>query len=112
MSSRPKRRPGPYLVEVRLMRDKVPSLDEFPFCLPAVRHLQTLAFHPRVTFIIGENGSGKSTLLEALASACDLNAEGGSRNFTFSTRNSHSPLDRFIRLARTLSLPRDSYFLR
>jgi predicted ATPase len=94
------------------MRDKVPSLDEFPFCLPAVRHLQTLAFHPQATFIVGENGSGKSTLLEALAGACDLNAEGGSRNFTFSTRNSHSPLDRFIRLARTLSLPPDSYFLR
>jgi predicted ATPase len=99
-------------LELRLVREKVPSFEQFPFCLSAVRHLQALSFHPNVTFLVGENGSGKSTLLEAIAGACDLNAEGGSRNFNFSTRASTSPLDRFIRLARTGSLPRDSYFLR
>jgi predicted ATPase len=71
-----------------------------------------LDFHPRVTFLVGENGTGKSTLLEAIAVACGLNPEGGSRNFRFATRASHSPLDECLRLARTAGLPGDSYFLR
>jgi predicted ATPase len=39
-----------------------------------------------VTFLVGENGSGKSTLIEAIAVAVGFNAEGGSRDFHFSTR--------------------------
>lgn len=103
---------APFLLELHLLRDRVPSFASYPFCLPAVCQLQTLAFHPRVTFFVGENGSGKSTLLEAIALACDLNPEGGSRNFNFATRASHSELDRFLRLARSPRLPRDSFFLR
>ena len=45
-----------------------------------------------VTFLVGENGTGKSTLLEAVAVACGFNAEGGTRNFSFSTRETHSPI--------------------
>src|SRR5215470_8735453 len=104
--------PGPYLLQVELLRDRVPCPDQFPYTLAAVRHLDTLAFHPRVTFLVGENGTGKSTLLEALAVSVDLNPEGGSRNFNFSTRASHSALDGCLRVARTLSPARDSYFLR
>jgi predicted ATPase len=102
----------PFLLDLQLLRDRVPSFARYPFCLPAVCQLQTLAFHPRVTFLVGENGSGKSTLLEAIAVACDLNAEGGSRNFNFATRPSHSDLDRCLRLARSSRLPGDSFFLR
>jgi predicted ATPase len=65
-----------------------------------------------VTFFIGENGSGKSTLLEAIAVACGLNPEGGSRNFNFSTRASHSGLKDYLRLTRSARRVRDSYFLR
>ena len=103
---------GPYLLELQLLRDRVPSFDRFPYCLPAIRNLDRLPFHPKVTFLVGENGAGKSTLLEALASSIDLNPEGGSRNFTFATRASHSDLDRCLRVAKTLSMARDSYFLR
>lgn len=103
---------APFLLDLQLLRDRVPSFADYPFCLSAVRQLQTLPFHPRVTFLVGENGSGKSTLLEAIAVACDLNPEGGSRNFNFATRASHSGLDRFVRLARSPRLPRDSFFLR
>jgi predicted ATPase len=102
----------PFLIDLFLLRDRVPSFNSYPFFLPAVRQLETLAFHPRVTFLVGENGSGKSTLLEAIAVACDLNAEGGSRNFNFATRASHSELDRYLRLAKSTQLPRDSFFLR
>jgi len=57
-----------------------------------LKKFSKLDLHPQVTFFVGENGSGKSTLLEAIAVACGLNAEGGSRNMMFATRESHSEL--------------------
>jgi predicted ATPase len=104
--------PGPYLLYLELPRDRVTNPDRYPFALPALRRLETLAFHPKVTFLLGENGSGKSTLLEAIAIAWGLNPEGGSLNFNFATRPSHSLLGDSIRLARPPSTPGDSYFLR
>ena len=52
----------------------------YPFNIAAIRNLQTLKFHPKVTYIVGENGMGKSTLLEAIAIASGFNPEGGTRN--------------------------------
>ena len=102
-----------FLRALYLVMDRVPRLESYPFCLPAVRALQTeLPLHPQVTFFIGENGSGKSTLVEAIAVAAGLNAEGGSRNFRFATRPSESDLHRAIRLVRGTRRPRDSFFLR
>lgn len=101
-----------YLRQIRLKREQVPSFDRYPFSLPAVRHLEELDFHPRVTFFIGENGSGKSTLLEAIAVAFGFNPEGGSRNFSFGTRESHSELHRYLRLSKGIVRPRDGFFLR
>lgn len=101
-----------YLLEIRLLREKVPSFDVYPYSLPAVRHLTTLPLHPAVTFIIGENGTGKSTLLEAIAVAWGFNPEGGTRNFTFSTRASHSPLHEALRLVKSARRPKDGFFLR
>ena len=74
--------------------------------------LDRLAFHPRVTFLVGENGSGKSTLIEALAVAWGFNAEGGSRDHQYSTRASHSSLHRFVRPVRAPLKAQDGYFLR
>ena len=112
MGRRRKSTPGPYLLHLQLLRDRIAEPDRFPYNLPALRHLNTLTFHPKVTFLIGENGSGKSTLLEAIAIASGLNPEGGSRNFNFATRPSHSSFDECLRLARTIAFPGDSYFLR
>lgn len=102
----------PYLHEVVLRRDKVPSFDQYPFSLPAFRFLETLPLHPKVTFIIGENGTGKSTLLEAIATAWGFNPEGGTKNFKFATRASHSPLHEYLRLVKSYRRPKDGFFLR
>jgi predicted ATPase len=86
-----------------------------PFDVPVVRWLmrsRRLSFRPGVTFLVGENGSGKSTLVEAIAVAARLNAEGGSRNFRFSTRSSESSLDRHLVLGWGTAKPRTDFFLR
>jgi predicted ATPase len=101
-----------FVFHLALQRDKVESFDRYPFNLPAVRTLDRLELHPQVTFFVGENGSGKSTLLEALAVALGFNAEGGSRNFNFGTRASHSVLHEYLRVARGFKRPRDGWFLR
>ncbi len=101
-----------YVTEIGLKRDEVSSFDVYPFSLAAVRTLETLELHPAVTFFVGENGSGKSTLLEAIAVASGFNAEGGSKNFHFGTRESHSELHRFLRVSRGVLRPRDGFFFR
>lgn len=60
--------------------------------IPALEGLEALEFDAPVTCFVGENGSGKSTLLEAMAIAAGFNPEGGSRNYHFSTYDSHSEL--------------------
>lgn len=104
--------PGNYVRSITLKRDKVPSFDFFPFCLPAVRQLTSLELSPSITIIVGENGSGKSTLLEAVAVAFGLNPEGGTKNFRFHTRRSHSELHEFLRLVKSPQRARDGFFLR
>ena len=56
----------------------------------ALKNLKRLEFSSPVTFFVGENGSGKSTMLEALAVAAGFNPEGGTKNYRFSTYDSHS----------------------
>ncbi len=67
---------------------------------------------PGVTFFVGENGTGKSTLLEAMAVAFGLNPEGGSRNYSFSTHDTHSSLHEATHLMRGPMKPWNTYFLR
>ena len=88
---------GGYLSAARLRREAVPSFERYPFSLPAVRGLETIRFHPSVTYFVGENGSGKSTLLEAVAVSLGFNAEGGAlHELRFATRESHSELHDFL----------------
>jgi predicted ATPase len=101
-----------YLIEIGLKQDKIPSLDRYPFSLPAIRYLDKLELHPKATFIVGENGSGKSTLLEAIAIAWGFNPEGGTKNFNFQTRASHSALHECLRIVRGIRRAKDGFFLR
>jgi len=102
----------PYLKEVSLKRDLIPSFDSYPFNIPAVSNLSTLKFHPDVTFIVGENGAGKSTLIEAIALNLGFGIEGGTKNVQFQTHNNGSQLFNYLKSVRSFKKPSDYYFLR
>jgi predicted ATPase len=102
----------PFVESVRLPPAPDPR-PGYPWDLPAIAALaHGVELDPHVTYLIGENGSGKSTLLEAIAVAAGMNPEGGSSNFSFSTRDSHSGLHDAIRLTRGFRRPRTDFFLR
>lgn len=82
--------------------------------LPIIKYLskeKELLFDSAVTFFVGENGTGKSTLLEAIAVAYGFNAEGGSKNFTFSTNATHSELYKHLEIGKK-NFAKDGFFLR
>ncbi len=96
---------------------KICNLDQDTYLnkLPVVNNLinkKELNFDKPVTFFIGDNGAGKSTLIEAIAIAFGFNPEGGSKNFNFSTYNSHSILSKYITLKKGIVRPKDGFFLR
>jgi predicted ATPase len=108
------RRQEPFIRSVELAEPAEEERREgFPWTLGAVAALGNgLELHPKVTYLIGDNGTGKSTVMEALAVAAGMNPEGGSSNFAFQTRDSHSDLWRSIRLVRGARRPRTDFFLR
>lgn len=108
-------RAEPLIRAVRLDAERVPEVDRqrYPWVLPAVTALMAgVELHGPLTFLVGDNGSGKSTVLEALAVAAGMNPEGGSSNFSYATRESHSPLGDALTLIRGARRPRTDFFLR
>ena len=102
----------PYIKSICL-REKLPG-GSYLAALPVVKNLwkmKELRFTSNVTFLVGENGTGKSTLLEAMAVSMGFNAEGGTRNFRFSTADTHSALNEYITVVKGVR-PRDGFFLR
>ena len=80
--------------------------------IKAFKGIQKLDFNKAITFFVGENGSGKSTLLEALAVAHGFNPEGGTKNYVFSTHDTHSELCDAIRIPKGYRKEKWGYFLR
>jgi predicted ATPase len=104
-----------FIRSVVFSRERSGEQSKYPFSIPAVRALtiqRELSLDQTVTFLVGENGSGKSTLIEAIAILAGFNPEGGTRNFSFSTRRSESPLHRSLRLIRGPRRERTGYFFR
>lgn len=102
---------GLFIRELQIDRTQIPP-DSYLHSIPALAELDGLTFRKPVTFLTGENGSGKSTLLEAAAVAYGFNPEGGTRNYSFSTYDSHSELYRAMRLVKGCERPQWGYFLR
>jgi len=101
-----------FLRSVELKRDNVESFSRYPYCLPVIKNLTRLEFHPKVTFIVGENGTGKSTILEAVATAYGFNPEGGTINFNFASMDTHSELHNNVKLIKGVKKPENGFFLR
>lgn len=80
--------------------------------IDALKGLEELIFEKNIVFLVGENGSGKSTLLEALAVAYGFNPEGGTKNYYFSTYDSHSRLHEALKVSRGYRKAKWGYFLR
>ena len=86
--------------------------DSYVKKIEAFKGIERLDFNSSITFFAGENGSGKSTLLEALAIARGFNPEGGTKNYSFSTHDTHSELCDAIRISRGYRKEKWGYFLR
>jgi predicted ATPase len=99
------------LKDIYFNKDKV-DFNTYPFSLPFFGNSDKVRIHPNVTYLVGENGTGKSTLLEAIAIASGFNPEGGTVNFNFTTRSSHSILHKHITTSRGTHRHTDGFFLR
>ena len=91
--------------------DKI-APDSYLRQIESISGMDSLSFHKPITFFVGENGSGKSTLLEAIAVAYGFNPAGGTKNYSFSTYDSHSGLYEAIRLIKGFKSAGWGYFLR
>ena len=80
--------------------------------IEALQGVECMEFTHSITFFVGENGSGKSTLLEAIAVAYGFKPEGGTKNYCFSTYDSHSELYAALRLSKGYRRVKGGYFLR
>lgn len=88
--------------------------DSYLLDIPSVQYLmrtKVLDLTSNVTFFVGENGTGKSTLIEAIAIAYGFNAEGGTKNFNFTTAASHSELWKCLTLVKS-KFAKNGFFLR
>jgi predicted ATPase len=88
------------------------SPDSYVRGIEAIKDLSELVLTSPVTIFSGENGTGKSTLLEAIAIAWGFNPEGGTKNYHFSTHDSHSELCDAIILNKSPRKAKGGYFLR
>lgn len=100
-----------FIKKVIFDREKVEDFDKYPFNIDIIKNLDELTFDSPVTFLVGENGVGKSTFIEALAVSVGLNAEGGTQNFDFHTKDTHSILSKYIKVAK-YGKPKTKFFLR
>lgn len=101
-----------YLKEI--YKINIEDFEEYSYLrnIPSLKSFQGIKIEKPVTFFVGENGSGKSTLLEAIAIALGLNPEGGSKNFNFATKETHSELGKLLEIARGSRIEEDGFFLR
>lgn len=101
-----------FLENISLERDKIDNFSEYPFNIKVIEQFDKLELKSPVTFFVGENGVGKSTFIEALAISCGLNPEGGTQNFMFSTRDTHSNLCEYIKINHFQRKCYTKFFLR
>ncbi|WKS97426.1 AAA family ATPase [Gallibacterium anatis] len=74
-------------------------------------YLFPIKLNKQISIFIGENGIGKSTIMESLAVHLGCPAEGGSKNFKFSTENTHLQIPDIV-VKKGIKFPKDVFFYR
>ena len=74
------------------------DLGQYPFSIPAIKNLEKLEFHSKVTFLVGENGAGKSTFLEAIAVAAAIDGAGAIDSYGGKSLDEQSHGESFLAL--------------
>lgn len=97
---------------VKIEKDKIDDINKYPFNIECLQGINELKFDKPVTFLVGENGVGKSTFIEALAIKLGLNPEGGTQNFIFKTKDTHSNLYKYLCIYGHGKKPQTKFFLR
>lgn len=100
-----------FIKKITLERDKILDFDSYPFNIEVIKDFDSIELKKSVTFLVGENGVGKSTFIEAVAVSVGLNPEGGSQNFNFKTKDTHSILSDYLIVSK-FNTPKTKYFLR
>ena len=100
-----------FIRSITLNKEQIENKNIYPFNIEILKNFKKINLTAPVTFLIGENGTGKSTFIEALALACRINPEGGTGNFNFSTKDTHSELYKYLTLNKT-GIPETKFFLR
>ena len=100
-----------FIKKIVFERDNVKSFNEYPFNIDIIKNFNELSITSPVTFFVGENGVGKSTFIEAIAVVLNLNKEGGTQNFMFSTKDSTSNLSDYLKIPM-YDKPKTKFFLR
>ncbi len=101
-----------YIRSISKRKDIWHTLDHYVQDIPSLQSMNSLSLESPVTFFVGENGSGKSTLLEAIAVKYGFNPEGGSKNYSFTTKSTHSSLSDALELIKAPKQAKDGFFLR
>jgi predicted ATPase len=99
---------------IKKIKTEICHDDSYISSLPVVEYLNKyneLSFDQDVTFFVGENGTGKSTIIEAIAVCAGFNAEGGSKNFNFETKQTVSNLSKYMTIVKA-AYEKDGFFLR
>jgi predicted ATPase len=99
-----------HLKEVRLLSEKYPTRDHYPFNIDVLRNTRSIAFSSPITFFVGENGSGKTTLLEALARGCRIHIWSGAEHTRVDPNPYEEMLFLYIEVEWTDSVIPGSFF--
>lgn len=100
-----------FVRKIKIEKEKLPK-QSYLNNIESIEKTREILIEKPITLFCGENGSGKSTLLEAIAIAAGFNPEGGSKNYAFSTFDTHSQLSQALTLTRGYRREKHGYFLR